>query len=148
VLDPQGIVIQVNGGDGDLMGEIFMNPSYMVSAFEEDDTIVVGDRFYLELFVFDIREGLFNGAGIDHVEFIFDCPNGEQYIRIERSPRYCSFSDEGGSCYTLRLRSGDMFPGSRCEIVNDYYSVNVTAYPSNPQLTPGNWNFYIRPEIP
>jgi hypothetical protein len=148
VLNPQGIVIQVNGGDGDLMGEIFMNPSYMISAFEEDDTLVVRDRFYLELFVFDIREGLFNGAGIDHVEFIFECPNGEQYVRIERSPRYCSFSDSGGSCNVLRLQSGTFFPGSACEITNDFYYVNVNAYPSNPELTPGNWNFTIRPEIP
>lgn len=147
-LDPTGIVIQVNGGDGDMLGEIFLNPNNMVSAFEESDTIVVSDRFYLELFVLDPQAGFYYGAGIDRVEFVFDCPNGEQYVRVERTPRYCSFSDEGGACYTLRLQTGDYFPGSQCEIVNDYYSVNITAYPTNRDRQPGNWNFYIRPEIP
>jgi hypothetical protein len=145
---PQGVVVQVNGGDGDLMGEILMNPSYMISAMEDDDTIVVRDNFYLELFVLDLNSGFFDGAGIDHVEFVFDCPNGEQFVHVERQPRFCSFGDDGGSCNVLRLRSGEMFPGSSCEIVNDFYSVNITAYPTNPDLTPGNWNFNIRPEIP
>jgi hypothetical protein len=130
------------------MGEIFVNPNYMVSIFEEDDTLVVGERFYLELFVFDIREGLYNGAGIDYVEFVFECPNSEEYVRREESPRYCSFSDEGGSCFVARLQSGQFFPGSSCEVENDFYYVDITAYPTNPDLQPGNWNFTIRPEIP
>ncbi len=147
VLQPQGVIIQVNGGDGDLVGEIFMNPTYMISAMEEDDTIVVGDRFYLELFVFDPRVGRWDGAGIDRVVFDFSCPNGEAFRHIERTPRYCSFGGGEPNCSVLRLRAGDRFPGTSCEIVNDYYSVNITAYPTNDRLEEGNWNFYIRPEI-
>jgi hypothetical protein len=45
------------------------------------------------------------------------------------------------------MRAGEYFPNSSCQVVNDYYYVNVTAYPTNPDLTPGNWNFSIRPEI-
>jgi hypothetical protein len=109
----------------------------------------VGELFYLELFVFDIREGLYDGAGIEYVEFVLDCPNGEQYVRREVSPRYCLFSDDGGSCHVLRMRSGTFIPGTRCEILDDYdYYVNVNAYPSNPNLEPGNWNFAIRTDIP
>jgi hypothetical protein len=148
VLQPRGVIIQVNGGDGDLVGELFMNPSYMISALEEDDTIVVRDRFYLELFVFDPRVGRWDGAGIDRVEFEFSCPNGEGFRHVERTPRYCSFGGGEPNCSVLRLRTGEMFPGTSCEIVNDYYSVNITAYPVNDHLEEGNWNFNIRPELP
>jgi hypothetical protein len=148
VLQPQGVIIQVNGGDGDLEGELFMNPSYMVSTLEEDDTIVVGDRFYLELFVYDPQVGRTDGAGINRVEFEFNCPNEEQFRRIERTPRYCSFGGGEPDCNVLVLRSGEMFPGTNCEIVNNYYSVNITAYPNDRSREPGNWVFNIRPEIP
>jgi hypothetical protein len=148
VLRPQGVLVQVPGGAGDMEGEIFVNPEHVVSIFEEDDTIVVRDRFYLELYVYDPQVGYNDGDGIDRVVFEFSCPNGEHYERVERMPRYCSFGGGEPNCSVLRIRSGESFPDSHCLIENDYYFVTVTAYPVNQHREPGNWVFSIRPDIP
>jgi hypothetical protein len=147
-LKPQGVIVQVNGGSGDLQGDIYMNPSYLMDERDEDGTLVVRNRLFFELFVFDPEVGEFDGAGIDRVEFEIFCPNGEYFAHTEVNPRYCSFGGGDPNCSVVRLRWGDTLPGTSCAIEDDIYFVSIVARPSDPDREAGNWNFSFRPELP
>ena len=147
-LQPVGIVIQAPGNKGDVVGDVFTNGNFVVgSSNAQDDTLIVRDRLYLELFVRDPRAGDNDGDGIDRVEFSIDCPNGVQYTRTERTPRYCSFGGGEPNCNVVRLEAGENFPDSACAIDGDDYFVSITAFPTNENRDSGNWNFWMRPQL-
>lgn len=131
-LDPTGILVPAPPGDpGDLAGDVYTNA--------RDNFFT--DRIYFEMYVWDPRAGNNLGDGIDHVDFVISCPDGDTYERTERDPRYCSFGGGEPDCNVVRLRAGENFPDSNCGIETGDYHISITAFPRNNNRRSGNWNF-------
>jgi len=138
---PEGALVQGPGGNpGNLAGDIYTAPGTLAGYRDGDP--VFRDPFFFELFVFDPAKGAGSGAGIDHVTFTIDCPNGESYSRTERNARYCAFGGGEPNCNVVRLKPGAFLPDSQCSIEDGgSYSASITAVPRDERRRGGNWNF-------
>ncbi len=135
---PEGAAVQGPGDPGDLQGDIYVGSRSLVGT--RDGGPVLRGPFYLEMFVFDPKEGNGSGAGIDHVTFTINCPNGESYSRTEVNERFCAFGGDG-PCTTVDPAQSDFLPDSQCSIQDGIYFASVEVVPDNPNRQGGFWNF-------
>jgi hypothetical protein len=124
---------------GDLLGLIYAGGDYTYSPDDSGTTLIFRGEFALELVVFDPREGVQNGAGIDYVEVEIYDPEFELVYedRID-APQYCMpISNQG--CGTLALTRNGRWPNGRTMLAGEY-SADITAYPDDEDLQQGNWS--------
>lgn len=135
---PEGAPVQGPGEPGDLRGDIYVGTRSLAGT--RDGGPVLRGPFYLEMFVFDPKEGDGSGAGIEYVTFTISCPNGQSYSRTERSARYCAFGGDG-PCTTVNPAQSNFLPDSQCAIEDGTYFASIEVVPDNPGRQGGFWNF-------
>jgi len=135
---PEGAPVQGPGDPGDLRGDIYVGSRSLVGT--RDGGPVLRGPFYLEMFVFDPREGNGSGAGIKNVTFTINCPNGQSYSRTEVNERFCAFGGDG-PCTTVNPAQSSFLPDSQCSIEDGTYFASVEVVPDNPNRQGGFWNF-------
>ena len=145
---------QVDGDDGNdfLRGSSSTNQGRVIllPGFDQSEVTsppVFRDRLVFRVEVFDTRAGVYDGAGIQQVDFHIEPDDGSGqivYERTERNAGYCAFGGGEPECNVLALESGSRWPDPfGGEIVNGYYLARIDIIPENGEPTQWRWRFEI-----
>jgi hypothetical protein len=145
---------QVDGNDGiDFLrgssnanqGRVILLPGFDQS--EVTSPPVFRYRLVFRVEVFDTRVGMYDGAGIDHVDFHIEPDDGSGqivYERTEQNAGYCVFGGGEPDCNVLTLESGSRWPDPfGGEILNGRYLARIDIVPENGEPTQWRWRFEI-----
>jgi hypothetical protein len=151
---------QVDGDDGNdfLRGSSVTNQGRVIllPGFDQSEITsppVFRDRLVFRVEVFDTRVGLYDGAGIQQVDFHIEPDDGSGqivYERTERNAGYCVFGGGEPDCNVLALESGSRWPDPfGGEIVNGYYLAVIDIIAENGEQTQWRWRFEVAiPGVP
>ncbi|MFN2272223.1 MAG: hypothetical protein ACK2US_15370, partial [Anaerolineae bacterium] len=145
---------QVDGNDGNdfLRGSSSANQGRVIllPGFDQSEVTsppVFRYRLVFRVEVFDTRVGMYDGAGIDHVDFFIEPDDGSGqivYERTERNAGYCAFGGGEPDCNVLTLESGSRWPDPfGGEILNGHYLARIDIVPENDEPTQWRWRFEI-----
>lgn len=143
----------VDGDDGNdfLRGSLDDNQgrNILLPSFAQDDVndpMVFRDRIVFRVEVFDTREGLQDGAGIQDVDFKIvkeDGSNDVVHERTERTAGYCVFGGGEPDCNILVFAESDnRWPGGE-QITSGEYLAEIDINPENGDSTQWRWRFNI-----
>lgn len=112
-----------------------------------EDTPTFRDFINLRVEVFDTRAGLYDGAGIEKVNFRIVADDGLGDVvweKEELNPAFCVFGGDEPGCTAIDLRSGAQWPNPFAgQINNNVYLAQIDITPSQGEPTQWRWRFFI-----
>ncbi len=135
----------LRGSDNGNNGRNILLPGFDQSAVEDTPTFRDFINFRVE--VFDTRAGLYDGAGIEKINFRIVADDGLGDVvweKEELNPAFCVFGGDEPGCTAINLRSDAQWPNPFAgRINNNVYLAVIDIIPEQGDETQWRWRFFI-----